>query len=82
METGFRLRSGPLQAMEAAERRQQREAQKRLRELERRANHNASFTMGAEAREYRETQALEKMTPEEREKYYIRRENGDDSGTD
>ena len=32
----------------------------------------ATFTMTAEAREYRETQALEKMTPEEREKYHMR----------
>ena len=31
-----------------------------------------TFTMAAEAREYRETLALEKMTPAEREKYQIR----------
>lgn len=30
------------------------------------------------AHEYRETQALEKMTPKEREKYHLRRANGDD----
>lgn len=32
----------------------------------------ATFTMAAEAREYRETLALEKMTPAEREKYQLR----------
>lgn len=32
-----------------------------------------SFTMTAEAREYRETLALEKMTPEERQKYQLHR---------
>ena len=32
----------------------------------------ATFTMAAEAREYRETLALEKMTPAEREKYHLR----------
>jgi len=31
-----------------------------------------SFTMIAEARQYRETQALNKMTPEEREKHHLR----------
>ena len=41
---------------------------------------NASFTMAAEAHEFRETQALEKMTPEQREKYHIHRKNGDASG--
>lgn len=30
---------------------------------------DASFTMLAEAREFRETQALDRMTPEERTKY-------------
>ena len=30
----------------------------------------ASFTMLAEAREFRETQAIEQMTPEERKKYF------------
>jgi hypothetical protein len=34
----------------------------------------ASFTMLAEAREYRETQVLSRMSPEEREKYHLRRE--------
>lgn len=38
---------------------------------------NAAFTMLADAHEYRETQALEKMTPEEREKYHLRRVNGE-----
>lgn len=40
---------------------------------------NAAFTMIAEAREYRETQALSKMTPEEREKYHLRQSNDDES---
>ncbi len=39
---------------------------------------NTAFTLVAEAREFRETQALDKMTPEEREKYHLR-QNGDDS---
>ena len=43
---------------------------------------NAAFTMVAEAREFRETQALEKMTPEAREKYHLRRESGDDDLSD
>jgi hypothetical protein len=30
-----------------------------------------TFTMVAEARDYRETQALEKMTPDERQKYHL-----------
>lgn len=37
----------------------------------------ASFTMAGEAHEYRETQALNKMTPEEREKYHLRRASDD-----
>jgi len=32
---------------------------------------NAAFTMLADAHEFRETEALSKMTPEEREKYYL-----------
>jgi len=40
-----------------------------------------TFTMAADAREYRETLALEKMTPEEREKYHLQRE-GDDAEED
>ena len=39
---------------------------------------NAAFTLVAEAREFRETQALDKMTPEEREKYHLR-QNGEES---
>lgn len=35
----------------------------------------ATFTMVAEAREYRETLAFERMTPKEREKYNLRRLN-------
>jgi len=38
----------------------------------------AAFTLVAEAREFRETQALDKMTPEEREKYHLR-QNGEES---
>ena len=41
---------------------------------------NVTFTMAAEAREYRETLALEKMTPTEREKYHMRESEGNDSG--
>lgn len=36
-----------------------------------------SFTMVAQAHQYRETQALEKMTPEQREKYFLRRAEAD-----
>ena len=39
----------------------------------------ASFTMVAEAHEYRETQVLNRTTPEEREKYHFRRQEGRDS---
>ena len=42
----------------------------------------ASFTMLAEAQEYRETQALSKMTPEEREKYHLRQTTGDANAAD
>lgn len=38
----------------------------------------ATFTLAAEAREYRETLALEKMTPEERAKYQLAEPSGDD----
>jgi hypothetical protein len=38
---------------------------------------NAAFTMLADAHEFRETQALERMTPEQREKYHIRRDGED-----
>ena len=34
----------------------------------------ATFTLAAVAREYRETLALEKMTPEERERYHLRKD--------
>ena len=37
----------------------------------------ATFTMTAEAREYRETLALEKMTPEERQKYHLQESDSD-----
>jgi hypothetical protein len=42
----------------------------------------AAFTLEAEAREYRETRALEKMTPEEREKYHFRRLTDDGLSAD
>jgi len=38
----------------------------------------AAFMLVAEAREFRETQALDRMTPEEREKYHLR-QNGEAS---
>ncbi len=41
-----------------------------------------TFTLDAEAREYKQTQALDKMTPEQREKYHFRKQNGEDSATD
>lgn len=37
----------------------------------------ATFTMAAEAREYRESIALSKMTPEERERYHISKDEGE-----
>ena len=37
----------------------------------------ATFTMAAEAREYRESVALAKMTPEERERYHISKDEGE-----
>ena len=39
-----------------------------------------TFTMAAEAREYRETLALEKMTPAEREKYHLREDEEENLG--
>ena len=42
----------------------------------------ASFTMLAAAREYRESQVLSKMSPVEREKYFLQREIEADSGND
>ena len=50
----------------------------RLREFVAEKGLEATFTMTAEAREYRETQALEKMTPEEREKYHLRESDSAD----
>ena len=44
----------------------------RLRSLITAKGIQASFTMVAEAHEYRETQVLNKLTPEEREKYHLR----------
>ncbi len=43
----------------------------RLREFAATKGLEVTFTMAAEAREYRETLALEKMAPEEREKYQL-----------
>jgi DNA repair exonuclease SbcCD ATPase subunit len=37
----------------------------------------ATFTLAAEAREYRESVALAKMTPEERERYHISKDEGE-----
>ena len=45
-------------------------------------NLNASFTLVAEAREYRETLALDKMTPAEREKYHLRSSSEEDTPTE
>jgi len=42
----------------------------------------ASFTMLAEAQEFRETQVLNKMTPEEREKYHLSRDSESGSSYD
>jgi hypothetical protein len=41
---------------------------------------NVTFTMAAEAREYRETMALEKMSPADREKYHFRKTDGNGDG--
>lgn len=43
----------------------------RVRSLVEEKGFTATFTMAAEAREYKETLALERMTPEEREKYHL-----------
>ena len=45
-------------------------------------NIEASFTMLADAHEYRESQALNKMTPVEREKYHLRHAEGDEIAGD
>lgn len=44
----------------------------RVRQFVAKMGVEAAFTLAAEAREYRETLALEKMTPEQREKYHVR----------
>lgn len=49
----------------------------RIRALTAEKGFNATFTMAAEAREYRETMALEKMSPADREKYHLRKTEGD-----
>jgi|GEM_PF-177945 len=49
----------------------------RIRELVQAKGLEASFTMLAEAREYRETQAIERMSPEERQRYYTRHADED-----
>lgn len=50
----------------------------RVRELAATQGLEVSFTMLAEAREYRETQAIERMTPEERQRYYSHQADGAD----
>lgn len=40
----------------------------------------ATFTMAADAREYRESVALARMTPEERERYHISKDEGEGEG--
>lgn len=45
----------------------------RVRALLAEKGYQATFTMLAEAHEYRETQVLNKMTPEEREKYHLQK---------
>ena len=45
----------------------------KLRNFLEKKGYEVSFTLAAEARDYRETQALEKMTPEQRERYQLRR---------
>ncbi len=49
-----------------------------IRELVLSRGLETSFTMLAEAREYRETHAIERMTPEERQRYYNRHADEDD----
>ena len=51
----------------------------RLREFVVERKLEATFTMTAEAREYRETLAYEKMTPEEQQKYHLRETEADAS---
>ncbi len=52
----------------------------RIRELVLTKGLEVSFTMLAEAREYKETQAIERMTQEERQRYYTRHLDEDSSG--
>jgi hypothetical protein len=49
----------------------------RIRELMQAKGLEASFTMLAEAREFRETQAIERMSKEERQRYYARHADED-----
>lgn len=51
----------------------------RLREFVVERQLEATFTMTAEAREYRETLAYEKMTPEEQQKYHLHESGADAS---
>jgi hypothetical protein len=44
----------------------------KLREVVAEEKLEATFTMTAEAREYRETLAFEKMSPEEQNRYHLR----------
>ena len=50
----------------------------RIRALAAEKGLEVTFTMTAEAREYRETLALEKMTPEDRQKYQMQRADEDE----
>lgn len=52
----------------------------RLRDLVSQYVLEATFTMTAEAREYRESLAYDKMTPEQREKYHVRDVEGIEEG--
>jgi hypothetical protein len=51
-----------------------------IREVLHQKGLDASFTLLAEAREYRETQAIERMSPEERQRYYDRHADEDGGG--
>ncbi len=51
----------------------------KIRDLVSSKGMNVSFTMLAEAMQWRETQAIERMSPEERQRYY-KRHHGEDDG--
>ncbi|KAB2668280.1 MAG: DUF4041 domain-containing protein, partial [Verrucomicrobia bacterium] len=52
-----------------------------IRQLVAKQGLEVSFTMLAKAREWRETQSVERMTPEERAKYYARHDDDDNDET-